>query len=64
MKIKSVFVHIKDEGKATEHLSARATITVPGLGEVATENALSGELTERIAAECLAALRLKLGQVI
>jgi hypothetical protein len=64
MRIKSVFVHIKDEGKPTECLNARATILVPGLGEVATENALSKELTERIAAECLAALRLKLGQKV
>lgn len=64
MHIKSVYVHIADEGKPTEHLNARATIFVPGLGEVATQNALSNELTERIAAECLAALRLKLGQKV
>lgn len=62
MKIKSVFVHIADEGKQTEHLTARTTITVPGLGDVQTQNALSDELTERIAKECLTALRLKLGQ--
>jgi len=62
MKIKSVFVHISDEGKPTEGLTARATIIVPGLGEVQTQNALSDELTARIADECVAALRLKLGQ--
>ena len=62
MKVKSVYVHISDEGKPTECLTARATILVEGLGEVQTQNALSDELTTRIVEECLAALRLKLGQ--
>lgn len=64
MKIKSVYVHISDEGKPTEHFTARATIIVPGLGEVNTQDALSSDLTDRINAECLAALRVKLGQKI
>lgn len=62
MKVKSVFVHISDENTPKERLTARATIIVPGLGEVQTQDALSDELTARIADECVAALRLKLGQ--
>lgn len=57
--VKTVFLFLNRAQPA-----ARATIDVPGLGEVASESALSDELHARVLAESLAALRQKLGQVL
>lgn len=57
--VKTVFLFLNRKQPA-----ARATIDVPGLGEVAIESALSDELHARVLAESLAALRQKLGQVL
>ena len=60
MKTKSVYIWLRDNGKS----SSKAKIDVPGLGEVEIEQALSEELRERIVAESITALRVKLGQVV
>ncbi len=60
MTTKNVFIWIKPDGKSY----SKATIAVPGLGDVEIENALTDELRERIMAESLTALRVKLGHVI
>jgi len=58
MNVKNVYIYQFNESGLKSH----AVIEVPGLGEVKVENALSDELRERIVAESIAALRLKLGQ--
>ncbi len=60
MTTKNVFIWIKPDGKSY----SKATIAVPGLGDVEIENALTDELRERIMAESLTALRVKLGHVV
>ena len=59
MKIENVYMYYKDGV-----LTAMATITVPGIGEVKITHALSTELCENISSEVIAALRIKLGQVL
>jgi hypothetical protein len=60
MKTKSVYIWVRQNGT----INSKATITVPGLGEVDIEHALSDALSSAIIAETIAALRVKLGQVI
>ena len=64
MKLKNAFLSTWGENTEKEHLKAIATISVDGLGEVQIQNALSDELMERVQAECFAALKIKIGQVI
>ena len=59
MKVKSVFLFFNRDVP-----TARATVDVPGLGEVQIDSALSVETHDRVIAESLAALRMKLGQVV
>lgn len=59
MKVKTVFLFLDREKPM-----ARATIFIPGLGEVQIDSALSDETHQRVIAESQAALRIKLGQVV
>lgn len=59
MKVKTVFLFLNRDVPM-----ARATIDVPGLGEVQIDSALSNETHAQVLAESLAALRVKLGQTI
>lgn len=59
MKVKTVFLFLDREKPM-----ARATIAVPGLGEVQIDSALSDEMLVRVMAESIAALRVKLGHVL
>ena len=59
MKVKTVFLWL-----AKDIPVARATIEVPGLGDAEIEHALSQRLCEEICTEAIAALRIKLGQVL
>ena len=43
---------------------SRATIDVPGLGDVQFDSALSNRVCEEIFAESITALRVKLGQIV
>lgn len=60
MRVKMIFIHLKPDGSS----SADATIDVPGLGEAKIEHSLTLETIERVKAEALAALKLKLGQTL
>jgi len=60
MRLKNCYIYQHNE----EGLRAHSVIEVAGLGEVKIESSLSAELVERIVAESIAALRLKLGQRI
>jgi len=60
MKTKSVYIWVKHNGVT----DSKATITVPGLGDVEIEHALSDALASAIIAETITALRVKLGQVV
>jgi hypothetical protein len=60
MELKTAFIHRNRDGG----LIAKAAIDVPGLGEVNIEHALSEEVCMRIRDEAIAALRLKLGQML
>ena len=60
MKTKSVYIWLRQDGTTT----AKATIEVPGLGDVEIEQALSDDLRNIIAEEAQTALRVKLGQVV
>lgn len=60
MKTKSVYIWLSRDGTTT----AKATIEVPGLGNVEIEQALSDDLRNRIVEESQSALRVKLGQVV
>lgn len=55
MKVKTVFLFFNRDVP-----TARATVDVPGLGEVQIDSALSVETHDRV----IAALRVKLGQVV
>ena len=59
MEIENVFIH-KHDGK----LNARATISVPGIGEIKIEHAVSDDLCTMIRDEVIAALRTRLGQTL
>lgn len=59
MEVKTVFLFFNRDVPM-----ARATVVVPGLGEVQIDSALSVETHDRVVAESIAALRLKLGQVV
>lgn len=59
MKVKHVFVFFNREIP-----QAKATLDVTGIGEVQIDHALSVDLCERICAESVASLRLRLGQTL
>ena len=60
MQIENVFLHKGPDGG----LQAKATISVPGIGEIKIEHAMSDELCANIKEEVIAALRVRLGQTI
>lgn len=60
MKLKSCYIYQFNE----DGLKSHSVIEVPGLGEVKVECSLSDELKERIVGESIAALRIKLGQIV
>lgn len=60
MELENVFLHKSGDGG----LKARATINVPGIGEIKIEHAMSDELCANIRDEVIAALRVRLGQTI
>ena len=62
MKVSRVFISF--ETKDAGDIYALAHVIVPGLGDVEIRHALSVELCDQIAAQSVAALRVKLGQVI
>lgn len=60
MEIENVFLHRASKGA----MKAKATINVPGIGEIKIEHAMSEELCVNIRKEVIAALRVRLGQTI
>lgn len=60
MKVKTIFLHMDHQGEP----QARATLIVPGLGEVQIQHAISDTLMERLVAEAITALKTKLGQTL
>ncbi len=59
MKVKQVYMWERGEV-----LAAKATVDVAGLGDVQFDCELSYEVVERIKAEVIAQLRIRLGQPI
>lgn len=59
MKVKSIFIFLTKDA-----MQSNATLDVPGLGEVKIEHTLSADLIDRICAESVASLRLRLGQTL
>lgn len=60
MKLKNCYIYQFNE----DGLKSHSVIEVPRLGEVKVECSLSDELKERIVGESIAALRVKLGQIV
>lgn len=62
MSIHATRIHVYKSH--TSKWIADATLEVDGLGEVRLQHAISDELIERIKAESVVALQIKIGQVV